>query len=146
MSAGASRTDIEAEVYANQNRQRADEAFRHALGCPAPGRFADESVVAHRIRQLSALTQFSPNWKTSTPESLREMHRANALHIVEAEVFADAVEYGKRSTGPLRVIETPDDAGRPVRRFYGDADACWGQFKLPVRCVARFNCAGGDLR
>lgn len=145
MSGGTSRDDIADEIAANRYRAAADEAYRHATGASAPGHLPGEPVGAYRIRLLSGLTNFSRNWRTATPEDLRQMRRAGALHNVESEVFHDAVEHAQRSTGPLREVREPDRSGRLVSKFYGDPAGCWDQFKLPVRRVARFNCPGGDL-
>ena len=145
MSGGSSRDDIADEIAANRYRAQADDAYRHALGAPAPGRFADESPGAYRVRLLSGLTNFSPRWRGATPSDLAQMRRAGGLGVIEGEVFHDAIEHAHRSTGPLREIQTPDRSGRLVSRFYGNPEECWGQFKLPVRRVAKFNVPGGDL-
>jgi hypothetical protein len=138
----ASRSDVEAEVFANQLRQRADEAYRFATGGPAPGYQAGENVAAYHVRLVSGLIPYGRHQKM-TVDSLAQTARAGALGIIAEQVFEDAITYGKRPSGPLREVPTPDDAGRTIRRFFGDPSGCWDQFKLPVRRVAQFFCAGG---
>ena len=145
MSGDTSRSDIVEEMHASQYRAAADAAYRAAVNAPAPGHLPGESTAAYRLRLASGLKGFSPTYKSFTVESLASMHQAGALHIAEETIFHDAVAAARRPVGPLRETHEFDQADRKVIRFAGDPEHCWGQFKLPVRRVARFNCPGGDL-
>jgi len=48
----------------------------------------------------------------------------------------------KRPVGPLRQTVEYDHAGRKLIKFYGDPEACWGQFKGPVQRVIGWNPSG----
>jgi|HubBroStandDraft_6_1064221.scaffolds.fasta_scaffold622697_2 hypothetical protein len=41
--------------------------------------------------------------------------------------------------GVLKEVVSTDDTGRRIRRFYGDPEKCWQDFKSPVRRVIGWN-------
>lgn len=138
-----SRDDITVEVAASQYRQAADSAYRAAVGGAAPGHLPGESLAAYRIRLADGLKGFSRDYRKFSVDSLAQMHRAGALGIAEETIYRDAAEAAKRPVGPLRERKELDQSGRPIVRFYGSPDACWGPFKIPPRYVKAFNTRGG---
>jgi hypothetical protein len=41
----------------------------------------------------------------------------------------------EQAAGRLTMVTEHDEVGRPIRRFYGDPELCWGQFKLQSKVV-----------
>ena len=138
-----SRDDITAEVAATQYRQAADSAYRAALGSPPPGHMPGESLTGYRVRLAHGLAGFSQTYAKFQVDSLAGMARAGALRVAEETIFREASEAAKRPVGPLRERKELDQSGRPIVRFYGSPDACWGPFKIPPRYVKAFNTRGG---
>ena len=50
-----------------------------------------------------------------------------------------ATQARAQGTGVLLEVTTTDQTGRRISSFIGDAEACWGPFKLPSRRVKAFN-------
>ena len=140
-----SRTDIEEEMHASKYRAAAEPAYRAAVNAPPPGHLPGESIAAYRLRLADGLKGFSSTYRSFSTQGLLSMHRANALHIAEETIYHDAIAAARRPVGPLRETHQLDQADRKIIRFDGDPEYCWGPFKAPVRRVARFNCANGDL-
>lgn len=140
--AGSSRDDIATEVAASRYRERADAAYRAAVGAPPPGHMPGESLAAYRVRLADGLKGFSQSYRGFNVDSLAGMARAGALANAEETIFQDAIVSAKRPVGPLREVQELDRSGRPIVKFYGDPAGCWDVFKFPVRRVARFNTGG----
>lgn len=135
----ASRDDVTDEVRANAYRAQADGAYRAAVGAPPPGHLPGESVASYRIRLASGLKGFSPTYGKMSTRDLDQMRRSGALHIAEETIYREANEAARRPTGPLREVQEPDRTGRPIVKFYGAPDECWGPFKQAPRYLTAFN-------
>ena len=46
-----------------------------------------------------------------------------------------AFQQRELAAGRLTMVTEHDEVGRPIRRFYGDPELCWGQFKLQSKVV-----------
>jgi 8-oxo-dGTP pyrophosphatase MutT (NUDIX family) len=112
------------------------ERIAQAFGDSAPRWVQGETLDQYRRRLLGAFKQHSASWKDIdvTPFA------GKALDKVESDVYADAWNAAIRPAsiagGGLRMVEEADDTGRKIRKFYGDAEACWAPFKLPARLVS----------
>jgi hypothetical protein len=66
----------------------------------------------------------------------------SALDSVEAALLDDQVADFRAPRGPLRQVEGRDEAGRTVRRFFGDPEHTWARFKGVRRVVTAWTTAG----
>lgn len=136
----AAQDEILSEQSATAAQQRADAAYRHALGVSAPARLAGESAPGYRVRLVSGVARFSERWKKVDRAGFAGLAAGGALHVAEEQVYADAVRSAKRSTGPLRkVTEVDPDTGLRITRFYGDPRGWLDQFSNPTRLVTGIN-------
>jgi len=112
---------------------RAERAYRiHGLRPPEPT--FGEPLLQYRRRLVQPLMAHSDQWKRVSAWKLD----SQSVGIAEAQCIADAIEKFEAPTGALRMEETRDDAGRTIRRFYGDPEETWGIFKQ-VPLYARFD-------
>jgi hypothetical protein len=128
--------DAEIAGAAEHFRTRSDEAF--ALhGVRAPQIESGEPLGHYRQRLLNNLKLFAKESPFKTVD-FRSVHASN-LAPFEAQLIDQAVADFKKPVGPLRQMIQVDDAGRKIRRYFGDPEACWGQFKGHVQRVTRWN-------
>jgi hypothetical protein len=120
---------------------RAD-AVAQAFGDAAPRWLEGERLTQYRARLLRPYQKYSNAWR-DVP--LPSFPSDKALDTVESQVFAAALEEARQPTSltvkPGELVErvVTDDAGRRVRKFYGDPEVCWGPFKTPSRLVTAWN-------
>lgn len=127
-------------------QSQADRVYA-AFGDSAPRWMTGEPHRNYRVRLLTPMQKHCAGWKDKDLSKIPE----DFLDIAEAAVYHDALEAAGRSdAGPeegLQEVFDTDRAGRRISRFRGHPEACWGQFKLPVKYVQKFNIArGADAR
>lgn len=115
-------------------KAKADTVLR-LHGQAAPAIHPDENMADYRRRLLGCV-------RPHTEGRLRDVDTSklhpSMLDNFERTMINDTVTAFKRPTGPLRMATERDDAGRAIRRFYGDPENCWGVFKPPVQNIATF--------
>ena len=131
-------SDAETIALAEQLRERAQAAYRHALNAEPPRRMSDEDLTTYRIRLLEPIKSASKDWGRFGRSDFRGLANAGGLSIAETQIYADAVRSIQQSRHGLRTVSEPDQAGRPITKFYGDPEEVWGAFKAPAVC-ARLN-------
>jgi hypothetical protein len=86
---------------------------------------------------LAPYKKHSASWKGTELTKVDE----SVLPIAESQIYADAMSVALTPTtlgdGVLVERITKDRTGRNISRFYGDPEACWGQFKQPSRYLTR---------
>lgn len=121
-------------VAAQMKAERIAQAFGDSQG--APRWLQGECLTQYRQRLLGKYKQHSANWKAVELAKLN----ADALDIVETQVYADAYQAATRPTsveaGTLRSVTETDYTGRRITRFYGDPNAAWEPFKRAPRLVS----------
>jgi len=139
--------EILAERGATEVQARADNAYRHALGCGAPPRLSGESLPEYRIRLVHGLKGFSERWKRIDRPGLAGVARSGALGVAEEQVFNDAIASVRRNVGPLRkVTEVDPDTGLRMTKFYGDPHSWLDQFSNATRYLTGINTNRGSRR
>lgn len=125
----------DSEVEAQQMRQYATPAYQ-ALGIgdpPSPNQAED--VTVYRRRLLEPVRQWSPAWRGASQEMLKKLSTDGGIPFksVEAQIYADAYARGMTTfcPGELREMRSVDETNRPIIKFIGDPEACWGPFKQP---------------
>jgi hypothetical protein len=100
-----------------------------------------ESLGNYTRRLLGKYKVHSPTWRD---KNLADVH-ASVLDIAETQIYADAqaAAMNPASGQPLRENITTDRTGRKISSFIGDAESCWGPFKLPSRRVKGFTVPPG---
>jgi hypothetical protein len=110
-----------------------------AFGQEAPGPLDGESLTKYRQRLMAPYQQHSPTWKAA---NLSGVSDEAVLTVAEDQIYRDALRARTDPSviGKGNLVETfeTDRTGRPISRFYGDPEACWGQFKQPSRHVVGF--------
>jgi hypothetical protein len=123
-------------VDAQAKAERIAQAFGDSAG--APRWLNGESLHNYQRRLLSKYKGHSTAWKE---KDLARVHDS-VLDIAETQIYADAWTAATKPASvegqPLREIQTSDRTGRVISSFVGDAEACWGPFKLPTRRVTGF--------
>ena len=126
-------TPADREKFADA--QAKAERVAQAFGDSASHWVNGESLTQYRRRLLSTLKQHSAQWKNIDTRKLD----GAALDTVEQQVFADAwraaIDPANVPEGTLRMVVDRDETGRPIRRFIGDPEVCWGPFKRPGKIV-----------
>lgn len=121
---------------------KADRVYA-AFGDSAPRWMTAEPLRNYRIRLATPMKARSAAWKNVDISALPE----DALAVAEETIYHDAVAASMRAdAGPeegLQEVFEKDRANRTISRFRGHPEACWGQFKLPVRYVKQFNIRQG---
>lgn len=111
------------------------ERVAQAFGDSASPWVRGETLTQYRRRLLSTLKPHSAQWKDVDTRKLD----GAALDTVEQQVFADAwtaaLDPANVPEGTLRMVVDRDETGRPIRKFIGDPEACWGPFKRPGKIV-----------
>lgn len=119
-----------------QIQSRADAAFE-LHGHRAPGPTFGEDANHYRRRLLSLASTVAPfPWNSINPWTQPD----TALDSLERDVIDGAVREFEKPEGPLRSIVRHDEAGRPMRYWYGDPENCWGRFKGNVNRYATGMC------
>jgi hypothetical protein len=122
---------------AEQVRARAQSAYRHMLGAEPPLPMSGESLTAYRVRLLEPVKSASTTWRGINRATLLASAPSGALEVAERQVYADAVKTVQTTQHGLRSVTEPDQAGRPITRFFGDPGEWMDAFKAPA-ARARF--------
>lgn len=121
---------------------RADRVYA-AFGDCAPRWMTSEPLRNYRIRLATPMKARSAAWKNVDISALPE----DALGVAEETIYHDAIAASMRADAApdegLQEVFEKDRANRTISRFRGHPEACWGQFKLPVRYVRQFNIKQG---
>lgn len=119
------------------------EPLYHAFGdsAGAPRQLQGEGILSYRKRLVGAFKDKSKAWKDVNLDAITD---ETVLANVEAAVFKDAMDVAKSpiqdiGSGQLRMIVTPDDAGRKIRTFVGDTEGFLGPFKHRAKLVTSIN-------
>ena len=109
-------------------QQRADKVYR-AFDSSAPQWLNGETLHQYRRRLLEPHQTHSQKWKTTDLAKI-----GPALDVAEDQIYADAYRSACEPTndGKQRCVTEPDQAGRMIRRFYGDPRAFVDQFRANV--------------
>lgn len=133
--AGPSRED-EDSILATQARY---DGVAQLFGQSAPRALAGERPLAYRKRLAKDFQSYSDTWKSINLSPLEK----EAFDVAEAQILDQAKRHAYSAesvpANTLQEIKSRDETGRVITTFKGDADACWGHFKAPVRRVSAFN-------
>lgn len=120
-------------------------AFSDAAGAPPP--VQGESEIDYRIRLASKFQMHARNPKVKGAK-LTEIKDSGALEVFEDAIYADALAEASNPTtlqpGIMIPQKTRDQAGREITRYVGHPNACWDQFKPPVRYARRILTPGAS--
>jgi hypothetical protein len=128
-------TEMRSEFVAAQSR--ADSVMR-AIGdaAGAPSFMNGERLIDYRARLLKPLQKHSAKFRNV---DLSKVGDPVALSVVEDSIFADAVaalrDPATFRSGEMRAIQETDQSGRVITRYVGHPNACWDQFRPPIRYV-----------
>jgi hypothetical protein len=108
------------------------------FGDVAPRRLDGESAGAYTRRLLEPLKKHHPDWANDPlPTELPVLNKVKEQILKAAG--REAVLPTNIPPGTLIERVTKDAAGREISRFYGDPEACWGEFKIPPKFVIGWN-------
>jgi hypothetical protein len=108
------------------------QLYGHSCDAPRSG----ETDEQYMRRGLNSAKRFSPTWAQVDFNSSGVTREA--LPVAYDQVVTGGIATFKRSgagTGPLREVVERDPSGRPIHRFYGDPEACWGPIKAKPQYV-----------
>ncbi|MGH8321592.1 MAG: hypothetical protein ACRESI_06530 [Gammaproteobacteria bacterium] len=125
-----------------ESQIKADKVAQ-AFGDSAPRWQNGESLLQYRNRLVRKFQAHSPKWKDA---DLSMNHDVKTLSNIEDMVFADAIGAARNPAATDAPFLTPvtetDATGRRITRFFGNPEACWGQFKMPARGMININTQG----
>ena len=101
--------------------------------------YANRAIGA-ALERVATVPHMEPSWLGMSIGPTFDDATAKSV----ANITLDAAE--KAFTAPigeLREAVSRDSAGREVHRFYGDPEACWGQFKQKSRVVTEWSTPRG---
>jgi hypothetical protein len=143
------RLDAAMDQSVSAFQARADACFNRCGLGPAPRRRHLDGVLTHRAHVLNELLgavaplpAFPQHLKGFDPDSLVASGSTTALDSMAEMIFTAApaaVEACGPGSGPERIVETKDSAGRVIRKAYGDFDP-WAPFKpKTIRLVTEWS-------
>lgn len=129
----------DADNAALADAQAKADSVASAFGDAAPRPLQGETLLGYRKRLAGKFKGHSRDWKDVDLARLDDV----SFGVIESKIYADAMDVALRPidapAGMLREISRVDpDTGHRTRRFVGDPEACWGEFKSPSR-RARLN-------